>query len=321
MTAHNRTLAAAIIAGTAMMTAIVVAQGPAPAPQAPPAGQTTQPPADGRGGGPGAAAGGRGAVQGARRGGFPQFTRPLPSQETILRGKALYDTNCARCHAPDLRGAAEGTNIIRSGLVFRDENGEVLRPALQRHRAPINLNVEDSAAVAAFLHSIQATMGGQGSPPGRGANAATLNILVGDAKAGEGKFQRFCSKCHSVTGDLAAANTKYGDARALQNAWVAGSGGRFGGGGGGGRGGAAASAGTVTLANGTKLQGTIQRVDDFLVVITLADGTRRSMARVNGVPRVDVVDPQAAHKAMVLEIDDANNQNMYDITAYLATIK
>lgn len=318
MTRHTRLLAAVAIAAAAT-TGLVIAQGgPAPAPAPAPAGQQPAGGPGGAGGGPGGQ--GRGTVPGARRGGFPQFTRQLPTQETIIRGKALYDTNCARCHAPDLRGAAGGTNIIRSGLVFRDENGELVGPAVRRHASPINLNAEDASAVAAYLHSVQATMGGQGSPPGRNPTNVDLNILVGDPKAGEAKFQQFCAKCHSVTGDLKNAGTRYGDARALQNAWVAGSGGRFGGGGRGGGGGTGNPA-VVTLANGQKLEGTLVRVDDFLVVINLPDGTRKSMARVNGVPKVDVTDPQAAHKAMVLAIDDATNQNMYDITAYLATIK
>lgn len=324
MTSPLRSITTALVAGAAM-TGLVLAQGagaPAPAPPAPaPAGQEA--PA-GRGAGQAGPAGaqqGRGQAPGGRRGGFPQYTRQLPTQETIIRGQALYDTNCASCHAPDLRGATGGPNILRSGLVYRDESGELLGPALRRHPSPLNFNAEDAASMAAYLHSIQATMGGQGSPP-RGGGAPTLNILVGNAQAGEAKFKQFCASCHSVTGDLANAGTKYGDARALQNAWVAGVGGRFGGGGGGRGGGAGVgNPATVTMANGSKLEGTLVRLDDFMVVLTLPDGTRRSMARTNGVPRVDVKDPQEAHKKMVLAIDDPANANMHDITAYLATIK
>ena len=56
-------------------------------------------------------------------------------------------------------------------------------------------------------------------------------------------------------------------------------------------------------------------------ILTLADGTRKSIAVDNGVPKVDVKDPQEAHKKMVLLLDDPDNKNMHDITAYLATIK
>jgi hypothetical protein len=36
---------------------------------------------------------------------------------------------------------------------------------------------------------------------------------------------------------------------------------------------------------------------------------------------VEVKDPQEAHKKMILVMDDPDNKNMHDITAYLATIK
>ena len=63
------------------------------------------------------------------------------------------------------------------------------------------------------------------------------------------------------------------------------------------------------------------RRDDFLVVLTLPDGTRKSIARDNGIPQVDVKDPQEAHKKMILVMDDPDNKNLHNITAYLATIK
>ena len=36
---------------------------------------------------------------------------------------------------------------------------------------------------------------------------------------------------------------------------------------------------------------------------------------------VDVKDPNEAHKKMALELDDPANKKMYDITAYLWSIK
>jgi cytochrome c oxidase cbb3-type subunit III len=78
---------------------------------------------------------------------------------------------------------------------------------------------------------------------------------------------------------------------------------------------------TVTLANGQKIEGALVHEDDCLVILKLADGTRRSIPIDNGVPKVEVPDPQAAHKKMVLELDDPQNKNMHDVTAYLATLK
>jgi cytochrome c oxidase cbb3-type subunit 3 len=269
--------------------------------------------------------GGRGRGRGAagarpaRVGGFPQYTRPLASQDVLARGKALYEQNCASCHASDLRGvlAKNGPNILRSTVVFSDKEGEGVAAALQKHKPVINLPTEDTHAIAEYLHSVQATMGPQGSPPGRNPVGLTYNVLVGDAKAGEAAFQRLCSNCHSVTGDLKGIGTKYTDPKTLQNTWVSGGGG----GRGRGRGARGGLQGTVTLANGQKFEGRLVRHDDFLIVLELADGARKSFAIQNGEPKLEIKDPQEAHKKMLLVMDDPDNKNMHDITAYLATIK
>jgi cytochrome c oxidase cbb3-type subunit 3 len=288
--------------------ALLLAQQPAQ----PPAGQ----PAAGRGG----QGAGRGAA-GGRRGGFTQFTRPLASQDVIARGKGLYDTNCASCHAPDMRGNDKGVpRLLRSLPALNDKHGELVAKAIAEHNPKINFVEADSVAVAEYIHSVLATTGGQGSPPGRNPQNVKLEVLVGDAKAGERYFDKVCSRCHSVANDLKGLAAKFPDPRSLQNAWVSGQGSAnpFGGGRGGGGNGNPV---TVTMADGSKLEGKLVRKDDFLVILTLADGTRKSIARNNGVPKVDVKDPNEAHKKMVIELDDPENKNMHDVTAYLATLK
>lgn len=321
MTAHTRTLAAVVVAGAAM-TGLVIAQGAGtPAPQGqPPAGQTATPPPEGRGADPGQrGAGPAGGRQGGgRRGGFTQYTRELAPQDVRVRGKGLYEANCATCHAPDLRGGANGPNLLRSGIALSDQHGELVSAAVSKHTPALTLASPDTVAIAEYIHGVHATMGRQGSPPDRDPTGIELNVLVGDAKAGETYFATACSKCHSVTGDLKGIGSKFADARSLQNAWVSGSSSAFGGGGRG-----AAGAGnptTVTLADGSKLEGTLVRKDDFLVILTLPDGTRKSMARTDGM-KIEVKDPKDAHKKMVLELDDPENKKMHDVTAYLATIK
>jgi cytochrome c oxidase cbb3-type subunit III len=294
------------LAASSLVAAALMAQTPPP--------NQTAPPAGGRGQGGGG--GGRG---GGRRGGFTQFTRPLASQDVLARGKALYETNCAGCHAADLRGTPTGIPLLRSGIALSDQHGELVGKAVASHNPKINLVEVDSVAVAEYIHSVLATTGGQGSPPGRNPVGVQLNILVGDAKAGEAYFAKGCANCHSVTGDLKGFATKYPDPRALQNAWVAGAaaGNPFGGRGGGGAGNPV----TVTMPDGKKLEGKLIRKDDFLVVLTLTDGTRKSIVRNGDVPKVEVKDPNEAHKKMVLALDDPENKNLHDVTAYLATLK
>jgi cytochrome c oxidase cbb3-type subunit III len=320
MTRHIRLIATMVLAIGSTATFIFAQGAGTQAPQGqPPAGQTP-PPAAGRGdtGQRGAGQGGR-QGGGGRRGGFTQYTRELAPQDVLVRGKSLYEANCAACHATDLRGGAKGTNLLRSGIALQDKHGEMVGEAIAKHSPALTLVSADSVAIAEYIHSVHATMGGQGSPPGRNPTGIELNVLVGDPKAGEAAFSSLCSSCHSVTGDLKAVASKFEDARGLQNGWVAGSTAAFAGGRGGG--GGAGNPLTVTMADGSKLEGTLIRKDDFLVVFTLPDGTRKSIARNNGVPKVDVKDPKEAHKTMLLQLDDPENKKMHDITAYLWTIK
>jgi cytochrome c oxidase cbb3-type subunit 3 len=301
------------VAGGFLLVAHLVAQGP---PDGPPGGFGPGAPG-GRGG---SGAGGR-AGRGGARGGFTQFTRELAPPDVLARGKAVYETNCASCHASDLRGVPpKGHSLLHSLVALDDKHGELVGAELLKHASPITLSGGDPVAVAEYIHSILATGTGQGGPPNR-PDGSGLNILVGDPKAGEAYVKANCLNCHSLTGDLKGIATKIPDPRNLQGAWVSGTAGGGGRGFGGGRGGAGGGTGTVTFKDGRKLEGRISRNDDFLVVITLADGTRKSIARVDGEPKVDIVDPQAAHKAMVMKMDDPHNKNMHDVTAYLATLK
>ena len=272
-----------------------------------------------QGGGARGGRGGGGAGGGGRRG-FPQQTRQLASADLLARGKGLYETNCASCHAPDLRGTPTGTRLLRSQDSLNDKHGELIAADVAKHKPQINLVEADTTAIAEYIHSILATTGGQGSPPGRNPVGAKLEILVGDAKAGQAYFDTACASCHSATGDLKGIAAKHPDPRELQNSWVAGTGGDAPFRGGRGSGGAGNPT-TITFADGTKLEGKLVRKDDFLVSITLPDGTRRSFARKDDMPKVDVKDPSEAHKKMVIAIDDPANKHLHDITAYLATLK
>jgi cytochrome c oxidase cbb3-type subunit 3 len=315
----------AVLACVVLVTSIVVrvaAQGPPPAQGAPPPGGAGQ----GGGQGQGRGRGGGGGQQAI----FPAQQRPPGDPAAIARGKALYEINCRACHGVDLRGGdMGGPNLLRSQLVLNDQFGELIAPVLQSGRQnpgtpvmpPIPLPPDDVKAVAAYLHSVAATMRGQGNPPPN-TEPVVLNILVGDAKAGQAFFQTNCSSCHSTSGDLAGIAARINDPVQLQNAWVSGGGG----GGFGGRGGGApAGAATrrqrtvvVSEPNGQKIEGRLDRIDDFYVQLTTADGMQRTFRRNGDVPKVEVRDPMEGHRKL---FPVYTNKNIHDVTAYLVTLK
>jgi cytochrome c oxidase cbb3-type subunit 3 len=209
-------------------------------------------------------------------------------------------------------------------VVLADQAGELIGPVILSGRSnpglppmpKFTLPADDVRAIAEYLHSVAATMQGQGGPP-RGT-PAVLNVLVGDAAAGQGYFAKNCSACHSATGDLAGIGARNTNPMQLQNAWL---GGQAGGGGRGGGGGAAAANPvmvTVTPPAGPKVEGRLGRIDDFLVIVNLEDGSSRSFRRNGDVPKVEIRDPREAHRKLLPTYTD---KDIHDVTAYLVTLK
>src|SRR6266852_7307409 len=60
---------------------------------------------------------------------FP--TRPKADSAALARGKDLYKINCAYCHGEDARGGENGgNNLLRTDVIIKDKNGELLRQFL-----------------------------------------------------------------------------------------------------------------------------------------------------------------------------------------------
>ncbi len=74
----------------------------------------------------------------------------------------------------------------------------------------------------------------------------------------------------------------------------------------------------VTMSTGQKYEGRLERIDDFMVTLTQADGTPRSFRRNGDVPKVDVRDPLEAHRNLLPVYTD---KDIHDVTAYLAGVK
>lgn len=258
---------------------------------------------------------------------FPSQVRELAAPEILARGETVYEGLCRACHGADMRGGDQGgPNLLRSQIVLNDQHGELIGEVIQNGRStpgmpempPLQVSVQDATAVAEYIHSVWARQSGQGGPP-PGAEAE-LNIVVGDAAAGEAFFTARCIGCHSVTGDLAGLATRIPEPENLQNSWVAGR-----------RWGAPDPnadptrrqvRATVTLDDGETVTGVLNRRDDFIISLTTDAGEYRSFTLYeNTDPRVTEVvidDPLQGHRDLLSEL---TNQIMHNVTAYLVTLQ
>ncbi len=75
---------------------------------------------------------------------------------------------------------------------------------------------------------------------------------------------------------------------------------------------------TVTLPSGEKVEGRLDRIDDFVVALTTADGTRRSFSTNGDTPKVEIHDPLQPHKDLLRVYSDTD---IHNVTAYLVTLK
>jgi len=243
--------------------------------------------------------------------------RPPAPPEQVAHGQQVFRSNCSFCHGSDARGGETGPNLVRAQLVLADQQGELIIPIVQnglpaQGMPKFSLSAADIAAIAAWLHS--QPLSDRGTP-------STLDILVGNAKEGEAYFTGagHCAQCHSVTGDLAAIGARY-EPKTIQNLIVSGGGGRsFG----------RRSTGaagpkvppttvTVTLPSGQTITGDLDHISAFVVALRAPDGTYRSFARHDAIPKVVVTNPVQWHIDMLPQWRDSD---IHNLTAYLVTLK
>jgi cytochrome c oxidase cbb3-type subunit 3 len=227
----------------------------------------------------------------------------------VERGGAVFAAQCAACHGAGARGLTPATDLIRSTLVRTDEKGDRIRPVLSAghpKQNAVTLTQGQTGDVIAWLH-VQIY---------GAANRGTyefLNILTGDPGQGRQFFQGEggCASCHSPTGDLAGIGEKY-DPPVLQSIWLNPRRRR------GAEAARTARTVTVTPRSGSAVSGTLERLDEFNLVLRDSNGAYRSFALDNDEPRVEVHDPLQPHFDLYRRLTDAQIHNM---TAYLASLK
>jgi cytochrome c oxidase cbb3-type subunit 3 len=209
-----------------------------------------------------------------------------------------------------------GPNLLRSGVVLEDQSGELIAPIVHGGRVQqgmprIDLNDTQIADVAAWLHDF--------NPIGKGIQFhEDIDVVTGDAKAGEAYFRKTCSSCHSATGDIAGIGSRIPVAKTLQQTWLLpGFGpGIY----------SAATLGlkvtpatvTVILPTGEKVTGELVRVNDFDVSLLTPQGAVQTFSRDGDIPKVQLHDPIAAHRELIPKYTD---KDIHNVTAYLVTLK
>lgn len=221
------------------------------------------------------------------------------------RGQKTFTQSCGFCHGADATGA-RGPDLVRSPLVAHDVKGDLIGPVIRQGRPDkgmpaLPLTDEQISDIAAFLHRRTAeAMASSGVPK----DYAVEKLLTGNAEAGKAYFNGpgGCTKCHSVTGDLANVASKYSsielEARMLYpdvpHSTVA----------------------TVTLRSGEKITGPVEHIDDFMIGLRDSSGWYRSFSRAS--VKVELQDRLAAHRELLDKLTQTELHNLY---AYIATLK
>ena len=229
-------------------------------------------------------------------------TPPAIDKAAAERGKGDFSSSCSFCHGSMATGTEQAPNLLRSPLVFQDHNGDTLGPFLKQGRPTLGmpafptLGPDQVSDIAAFLPSrIQEV---------RGTRLPETALLVGNAKAGQAYFDGVgkCSTCHSPTGDLAHIGSK-DQPLALTTAFLTPP--------------AKPLHVNVVLSSGQTVSGKLEYLDEFTVSLSDDSGAYHTWPR-DYTKSVEVVDPLAAHKAMLPVYTD---KEIHDLLAYLVTLK
>jgi cytochrome c oxidase cbb3-type subunit III len=227
-----------------------------------------------------------------------------PANESVDRGRKLFQSACGFCHGNDATGS-RGPDLIRSPLVNHDQGGNLIGPVIKNGRIDKDMpafayNNSQISDLAAFLHDqTQAALRSASVP----RDYPIEKLLTGNAAAGKAYFfgAGHCDTCHSPTGDLAGIAKKYTPINLHARFLYPGGGGRM---------------VAVTLRSGQKISGTLAQLDEFNVA--LRDGTDWYRSWPRDQVNVELRDPMDKHRELLHQYTDAN---VHDLFAYLETLK
>lgn len=235
----------------------------------------------------------------------PAQAQPPPPDPAVERGRKQFQESCGFCHGNDATGA-RGPDLVRSPVVAHDVKGDQLGQVIRQGRPdkgmpPMQLSDQQVSDIAAFLHARALESLNSAEVP---KVYPVEKLLSGNAAAGKAYFEGAggCTKCHSVTGDLAGVAKKLSpmdlEARMLypekQHHVTA----------------------TVTLPSGEQIKGPLVHADDFVVSLKDANGWYRSFSRDR--VKIELQDQLAAHREL---LDKLTQKDFHDLFAYLETLK
>ena len=252
----------------------------------------------------------------------PRPPKPTPEQLAAeQQGKALFQQNCAVCHGENLTGG-RGPDLIRSALVRRDKDGDLIGPVVTQGRPdkgmpPFQLSQSQVADLVAYIHAQVTVFDLHTRIPGAYPNdILPSQLATGSAEAGKAFFNGagHCSECHSPTGDLAGIANRYQDPTTLEQLFINPAGALVFQ--------TALNPGVtitadVTLSSGEHFSGRLEQNGEFYVSILGTDGWTHTWPR-RDIKTIEIHNPVQAHIDM---IPKWNNTDMHNMFTYLETLK
>lgn len=234
----------------------------------------------------------------------PLISAQSPTAGDPDQGRRTFAKFCAFCHGSEATGG-EGPNLILSGVVRHDKNGDLISEVIHNGRpekgmSAIPLSVAETADVVAFIHArVKESDRRSAGKPNAGYPLARLN--TGNVEAGRVFFASHCTECHAPQKDLAGIAKKYPpvelQARFLYPPGVK-------------------QTATVHSANGKTYLGELVYADAFTVAIRDRDGWYHSWP-VSAV-KADISDPLTGHRELLGVYREADVHNIF---AYLETLQ